>query len=237
MGEPTQRAQVKEVRTLTPTVRELTLLPLESKISFKPGQWVSLKLPVGERPPLTRAYSMAEPEAASGQLVLAFDRVPDGMGSGYLFSLNEGDEVIMSGPYGNFVVPRPINQDLLFIARYTGIVPIRCILKDLLTTRPSSSQVTLVYGMPGRTEQIYHDEFTSLAAGDESFRYVPAVLEGHGLGVGECRTELELVSSLCEDRTNFLPMVCGTKAFVRPFKTYLAGLGYERKTMKIETYD
>ena len=236
MGEPTQRAQVKGARTLSSKVRELILLPLESKISFQPGQWVSLKLPVGERPPLTRAYSMAEPEAASGRLVLVFDRVPDGLGSGHLFSLNEGDEVILSGPYGNFVVPRPTSKDLLFIARYTGIVPIRCILKDLLTTRPSS-HVTLVYGMPGRTEQIYHDEFTSLATGHESFRYVPTVLDGHGLGVDESRSEMELVSSLWAGRKDFMPMVCGTKAFVRPLKTYLTGLGFNRKEAKYETYD
>jgi len=61
MAEPTQRAKVMRARMLSPTVHELTLIPLESKISFKPGQWVSLKLPVGERQPLTRAYSMAEP--------------------------------------------------------------------------------------------------------------------------------------------------------------------------------
>src|SRR2546422_777588 len=93
MGEPTQRAKVTRARMLSPTVRELVVVPLESKISFKPGQWVSLKLPVGERQPLTRAYSMAEPESSSGELVLAFDRVPSGLGSGYLVSEPTGDKI------------------------------------------------------------------------------------------------------------------------------------------------
>src|SRR5436309_7743482 len=127
MGEPTQRAKVTRARMLSPTVRELVLLPLESKISFKPGQWVSLKLPVGERPPLTRAYSMAEPESSSGELVLAFDRVPGGLGSGYLSSVKERDELILTGPYGNFTVPRPLTVDLVLVARLTGLVPIRCV--------------------------------------------------------------------------------------------------------------
>ena len=179
---------------------------------------------------------MAEPESATGQLVLTFDRVPGGLGSGYLFSLNEGDEVIASGPYGNFVVPQPLNLDLLLIARYTGIVPIRCILKHLFTGR-LSRKATLIYGAPSRAEQIYHDEFTGLAAGHGLFRYIPTVLGGQGPGAGESRSELEIVASLGEDRTNILPMVCGTKAFVRPFKAYLTELGFERKTMKVETYD
>ncbi|HET8580464.1 MAG TPA: FAD-binding oxidoreductase, partial [Nitrospiraceae bacterium] len=85
MAQPTQQAQVVSVRSLSPTVRELVLSPLERKIFFRPGQWVSLQLPVGEHPPLVRAYSMAEPEASSGHLVLALDHVPNGVGSGYLF--------------------------------------------------------------------------------------------------------------------------------------------------------
>ena len=95
MAVETQRAEVMSIRDLSPSVRELILSPLEHKISFKPGQWISLHLPVGEHPPLVRAYSMAEPQSPTGCLVLAFDRVPKGLGSGYLFMLKEGDKWVM----------------------------------------------------------------------------------------------------------------------------------------------
>src|SRR5437879_12210969 len=163
MGEPTQRANVTRARMLSPMVRELVLMPLESKISFKPGQWVSLKLPVGERPPLTRAYSMAEPESSSGELVLAFDRVPGGLGSSYLSSVKGGDELILAGPYGIFTVPRPLTVDLVLVARLTGIVPIRCILREVFKG-PVASPVTLIYGAPTHTERLYHHEHQELAA-------------------------------------------------------------------------
>ncbi len=174
---------------LSPTVRELILMPLESKISFKPGQWVSLKLPVGERPPLTRAYSMAEPESSSGELVLSFDRVPGGLGSGYLSSVKGGDELILAGPYGNFTVPRPLTVDLVLAARH------------------------------------------------KAFRYLPTVLDGSGPAGEERRSESEILASLWQGRKDFLPMVCGTKAFIRPLKTYLSELGFGRKEAKFETYD
>src|SRR5436309_12235279 len=179
MGEPTQRANVTRARMLSPMVRELVLMPLESKISFKPGQWVSLKLPVGERQPLTRAYSMAEPESSSGELVLAFDRVANGLGSGYLVSVKEGDELVLAGPYGNFTVPLPLTVDLVLVGRFTGIVPIRCILRDLLAG-PVARRVTLVYGSPMQTERIYHDELQEMAARHKAFRYLPTVLDGSG---------------------------------------------------------
>jgi len=236
MGEPTQRATVRRVRSLSPTVRELVLLPLESKISFKPGQFVSLKLPVGEHPPLTRAYSMAEPESPSGELVLAFDRVPDGLGSGHLWSLKEGDEVVLAGPYGNFTAPQPLTVDMVVVARFTGIVPVRCMIRHLLAG-PPSRRVTLIYGSPTRAERIYHDEFKDLAARHGSFCYLPTVLDGSGATGEESRPEQDMLESLWAGRKDFLPMVCGTKAFVRPLKAYLTGLGFERKEAKYESYD
>ncbi len=236
MSEPTQRARVVGLRRLSPTVRELVLFPLESKISFVPGQFVSLKLPVGERPPLTRAYSMAEPESSAGNVVLAFDLVPGGLGSGYLATLKEGDGVMLAGPYGNFVLPPSSTMNLVFVARYTGIVPVRCMLGHLFAG-PTARQVTLIYGSPARAERIYHDEFNELATRHGSFRYLPTVLDGSG-GAGEdSRPEQDILASLWAGRKDFLPMVCGTKVFVHPLKAYLKGLGFERKEAKYETYD
>ena len=136
MAELTQPATVLSITDLTPHVRQLVLLPKTQKILFQPGQWVSLQLPVGIKPPLNRAYSLAEPLSPTGQLTLVFDRVPDGIGSSYLYGLKTGDELLLSGPYGNFALPLPLDRDLLFISRYTGLVPIHCILKQLAASGP-----------------------------------------------------------------------------------------------------
>ncbi|MEK6632991.1 MAG: FAD-binding oxidoreductase, partial [Nitrospirota bacterium] len=121
MAELTQPAVVLSTLDLTPHVRQLVLRPLRQKIVFQPGQWVSLKLPVGDKPPLNRAYSMADPSSPYGELTLVFDRVPGGISSNYLYQLKSGDEIPISGPYGNFVLPMPLDRELLFIARYTGL--------------------------------------------------------------------------------------------------------------------
>jgi len=243
MADPTQRAAILRIRDLSPSVRELVLSPVERPIPFQPGQWISLKLPVGERPPLVRAYSMAEPEASTGHLVLALDRVPQGLGSGYLFTLTEQDEVLLAGPYGNFMPPDPLQKDLLLIARYTGIVPIRCILRHLFRTTPTH-RVTLVYGAPSRTELIYHDEFVALSEAQASFRYLPTTWganddrpERDARTNEEHRTEAELVRALSAGRTDFSPMICGLKAFVRPLRAYFMELGFDRKDVRVETYD
>ena len=93
MAELTQKATVLSVTDLTPHIRQLLVLPQIQNIRFQPGQWVSLKLPVGAKPPLNRAYSMAAPGTTSGELTLVLDRVTGGLGSGFLFQLKPGDDV------------------------------------------------------------------------------------------------------------------------------------------------
>jgi NAD(P)H-flavin reductase len=238
VAEATQQAAVVSARDLTPSVRELIFSPLERAIHFRPGQWVSLKLPVGGRPPLVRAYSMAEPEAESGHLVLVFDRVPQGLGSSYLYTLKAGDRVILSGPHGNFAPPEPLPKDLVLIGRFTGIVPLRCILRRIFA-QPPPQRVTLLYQMPGRAELLYHEEFTELAAQHDLFRYEPLVSDAeeaeHG-GSGYEPVREKLVTMFA-GRTDFLPMICGLKAFVRPLRASLMERGFARRDVLVETYD
>ncbi|MGH7167379.1 MAG: ferredoxin--NADP reductase [Nitrospiraceae bacterium] len=238
MAEATQQAAVVSVRDVTPSVRELVLSPLEQAIHFRPGQWVSLKLPVGQRPPLVRAYSMAEPETASGHLALVFDRVPQGLGSNYLYTLKAGDRVVLSGPYGNFAAPDPLPKDLVLIGRFTGIVPLRCILRRLFA-QPPSHRVTLLYQVPDRAELLYHDEFTDLAARHDRFCYEPMVSEADRRehSGAEYQPVLEKLAALLAGRTDFLPMICGTKAFVRPLRASLMERGFSRRDVSVETYD
>ncbi len=236
MSPPVQPATLLSIRQLSQCVREFVFLPKQQRISFKPGQFVSLQLPVGPRPPLVRAYSMAEPERASGEIVLVLDRVPQGLGSEYLFGLHEGDQVMLSGPYGNFVIPDPVTKDLLFLARYTGIVPIRCMLQDLFS-QPVPFHVTLIYSSPSSQEQVYHEEFLALAAAHANFRYLPRVLKSTADRTREERPEIEMVASLFGGRRDFLPLTCGIKAVVVPVRAYLKELGFDRREMRFETYD
>lgn len=234
MAELTQQATVLSVTDLTPHVRQLVVLPQTQKIAFRPGQWVSLKLPVGARPPLNRAYSMAAPSTTSGELTLVFDRVIGGLGSGVLYQLKPGDMIQLSGPYGNFTVPEPLDRELLFIARYTGLVPIRCILKQLYAQRQTGS-ILLIAVAPAEDEFLFHQELLTLAVTNPGLRYLPLVAAG-GEQQGVDLT-LSMLRPLIEDAPKVIPMLCGTKAFVRPLRAYFVHAGYDRKEVRTECYD
>jgi ferredoxin-NADP reductase len=234
MAEFTQPTTVLSITDLTPNVRQLVVLPKERHVSFQPGQWVSLKLPVGPRPPLNRAYSMAAPSTTSGELTLIFDQVIGGLGSGYLCQLKAGDEIQLSGPYGNFTLPKQLDRELLYIARFTGLVPIRCMLKEMYSQRQTGS-VLLIAVAPAEDELLFHHEFLTLAVTHPGFRYLPLVAAaGEQQGVD---LTLSMLRPLVDGAPKMIPMLCGTKDFVRPLRAYFVDAGYERKDVRTETYD
>jgi NAD(P)H-flavin reductase len=237
MAEPVQKASILSVRDLSPAVRELIVSPRERHLHFAPGQWVSLKLPVGPRPPLVRAYSMAAPESPTGEVVLVFDRVPGGLGSTYLVTLKPGDTLSISGPHGNFCLPESVGKDVLFVARFTGIVPIRCMLLDLIKPRQPAGAVrgiTLLYAAP-TTDFIYDSEFRELAESHSHVRYVPVGLDPHP---GEATPlEKDTLRRVIGERRDLYPMLAGIKAFVRPLRAMMMEMGFERREIRQETYD
>ena len=234
MAVQTQSATVLSVTNLTPQVRQLVLLPRERLMAFAPGQWVSLMLPVGKKPPLNRAYSMAAPATESGELTLVFDHVVSGSGSGYLYQVKPGDDILFSGPYGKFLLPPQLDRELLFIARYTGLVPIRCMLKHLYAQRQTGS-VLLIAVAPAEDELLFHQELLMLAVAHPGFRYLPLVAAGgeqQGVDLA-----LSMLHPLIDGAPKMIPMLCGTKGFVRPLRAYFIEAGYSRKEVKTETYD
>jgi NAD(P)H-flavin reductase len=181
---------------------------------------------------------MAAPESSTGELVLVFDRVPSGIGSNYLFTLKPGDTVSISGPHGNFQLPESLAKDLLFIARFTGIVPIRCIIIDLMKRRDQQGAapgMTLVYAAPAM-DRIYDSEFQRLAELQSDFCYIPIVSD-QPHGQEATPVEKDMLRTLIGQRRDLYPMLAGTKAFVRPLRTLLMEMGFERREMRQETYD
>jgi len=236
MPAQTQTTTIERIELLAPEVKEIVLHAPEPPLSFEPGQWVSLHLPVGEKPPLVRAYSLARPADPSGALTLCFDRVPGGLGSEYLFERQVGDPITVAGTLGHFKLPDPWETDLVFVARYTGVVPFRCMLLAL-RDRPLPHRIHLVYGARCREELVYHAEFQALAERDPHFDYLPALREPGPEWTGFSGTELDLLERQAAAWMPFQPMVCGVREFTRPVREFFQEMGFERRAVRMENYD
>ena len=67
-------------------------------------------------------------------------------------------------------------KHLLLIGRYSGLVPLRCMIRALARPRLAAFD-DLIAQAPNTAEQLYHEEFIALAASHSNFRYLPFVNE------------------------------------------------------------
>jgi len=130
-----------------------------------------------------RAYSMASYPAEGRKLKFNIriatppfvggkleENIAWGICSSYTFGLQPGDTVHLSGPYGeSFMINT--NQELVFLIGGAGSSFGRSHIMHLFRTEKTKRQVTMWYGARSLKENIYEDEYRTLANEFPNFKY------------------------------------------------------------------
>jgi ring-1,2-phenylacetyl-CoA epoxidase subunit PaaE len=117
-----------------------------NKLSYRPGQFLTLHVPVGDAV-YKRAYSFSSNPYTDGDLKITVKRVEKGVVSNYLNDhLKVGDQLKIDKPGGSFTMApvKELKRQFVFFAGGSGITPIYSILNTLLLKEPQSS-ILLVY--------------------------------------------------------------------------------------------
>ncbi|MBQ9185873.1 MAG: NADH:ubiquinone reductase (Na(+)-transporting) subunit F [Bacteroidales bacterium] len=146
--------------------------------------------------PTIRAYSMASYPAEKNVIKLnvriatpPFDRtqpkgvfkfvpgVPPGVASTYVFSRKPGDKVMISGPYGEFLLPEndPDSQEYIFVGGGAGMAPLRSHIMHLFKTLKTGKQVRFFYGARALVEAFYLEDFAEIEKEFPNFHFTLAL--------------------------------------------------------------
>jgi Na+-transporting NADH:ubiquinone oxidoreductase subunit F len=130
-----------------------------------------------------RAYSMASYPAEGRKLMFNIriatppfvkgapsDAIPWGICSSYTFGLKPGDEVTLSGPYGESFMMQG-KKPLVFLIGGAGSSFGRSHVLQLFNTEKTNRQVDFWYGARSIKENIYQEEYEKLDAAHPNFRY------------------------------------------------------------------
>jgi ferredoxin-NADP reductase len=153
---PTYRASVTDIENLAPQVLQLTVGLGEARFRFKPGQWVNFRFPEG----VSRAYTIASPPQRPEAVQLCI-RVGGGRGGAALQNLKAGADVMVEGPFGDFVLPDGDGRSVVFLAGDVGIAPIRSIVLFMLAEKDTRAIVVLYE--PDQRNILYAEDFDPLA--------------------------------------------------------------------------
>jgi len=128
---------------------------------------------------ITRAYSLANTPEEKGALMLnvriatppaGSTRIPPGVVSTYLFGLTAGDQVTVTGPYGDFFAQES-EAEMVFVGGGAGMAPMRSHILDQLERIGTRRKISFWYGARGAREAFYLDLFSRLAAEHDNFEW------------------------------------------------------------------
>ncbi len=137
--------------------------------------------------PTVRAYSMACYPAEGDIIKLnvriatpPFDRaagkwvpVNPGICSSYIYSLKPGDKITISGPYGEFFLPKDLSPEteLIFVGGGAGMAPMRSHIMHLFKTEKTSRKVNFFYGARALKEAFYLDDYHAIEEEFPNFKF------------------------------------------------------------------
>jgi ferredoxin-NADP reductase len=228
------RARLLETRELAPGVRHFEFdLPDKERFGFVPGQFMSFTAMIGEDE-ITRAYSIASPPSGN-RFALCLNEVDGGHFSPHLFSMQPGQELACSGPYGSFIFRRPLNDSIL-VATGTGIAPFRSMMLERLPHEPDR-RFTLIFGVRYARSLLYREEWETLARQHPNFTFHPTITRPEEDWPGATgRVQSHLLQAL-EERPDADIYICGLKEMVNDVRALLKEKGVDRRRIIYERYD
>lgn len=211
-------------------------VPELEKFDFKPGQFVTLDLPIHEKKNKRwRSYSIASAPNGTNEIELVIVLLEGGAGTTYLFNeIKEGSTVLLRGPQGVFTLPDPIENDLYLICTGTGIAPFRSMAHYLHHHQVPHKNIYLIFGCRTQKDLLYHEEMKALEKKMPGFQYLPTLSREQWEG----RTGYvhSIYEELCAEKKPTHFFLCGWKNMIDEARQRIQAMGYDRKAIHLELY-
>lgn len=246
MLQPWQTGKIIRIEQETSTTRRFWIQATEhERFDFKPGQFVTLDLPIHEKPNKRwRSYSIASWPDGTNIFELVIVLLEGGLGTTYLFNeAGVGTELTFRGPQGVFLMPENLDKDLFLICTGTGVAPFRSMIHHILNHNIPHQNIYLIFGCRKTGDCLYGNELKQLEKELAGFYYIPTFSQEQD---GDASLRKGYVHAIYEEicRQNCENAVmkpayfylCGWKAMIDEAKQRIIGLGYDRKDIHLELY-
>jgi stearoyl-CoA 9-desaturase NADPH oxidoreductase len=187
------RGRVESIENEAGNAVTVLIRPGWDWMGHKPGQYLRIGLDInGKRH--WRAYSLtSDPHHPEGFISVTPKLVEEGVVSPFINrTLRPGALVFLGGVEGQFVLPDPPPEKILFLSAGSGITPIMSMIRDL-AHQERLDDVVLLHSARHADEVIFGDELRELAERNEGFK----LIERHTAEEG--RIEPADLDELCPD--------------------------------------
>jgi ferredoxin-NADP reductase len=187
------RGRIEEIRRETPDAATVVIRPGYDWMGHEPGQYLRIGIDTGGRRHW-RAYSLtSDPDRADGCISITVKNVDEGVVSPCLVKRGRpGSIVSLGGVEGEFTLPDPLPDKLLFISAGSGITPIMSMLRSL-AGRDELDDALLIHSARTEEDVIFGPELREMSEENDGFRL-------HEQHTGEMgRMSTDTLNDLCGD--------------------------------------
>jgi CDP-4-dehydro-6-deoxyglucose reductase len=234
--QPWRTGKVIRIENETPNTRRYWIqIPELEKFDFIPGQFITLDLPIHEKPnKRIRSYSIASWPNGTNVVELVIVKLEAGQGTNYLFNhVDIGSELTLRGPQGVFTLDDDdYAKEIFMICTGTGIAPFRSMANYIKLHNIPHKDIYLIFGTRKRTDLLYYEEMKNL--GLENFHYIPTLSREEW--EGRSGYVHAIYEELCANKQPALFLLCGWKVMIDEAKQRILALGYDKKSIHQELY-
>jgi glycine betaine catabolism B len=240
MLQPWQIATVIRIEQQTHNTRRFFIeMPEAGPFNFEPGQFVTLDLPIHEKPARRlRSYSIASWPNGTNIFELCIVLLDGGAGTTYLFNeVTVGTKITLRGPVGVFTLhEQALQNDLFLICTGTGIAPFRSMIQQVKLYNISHKNIYLIFGCRTKSDLLYFEELKELSDAMPGFHYIPTLSREQWDGAnGYVHAVYEnILQANPNPSASF--MLCGWKAMIDEAKHKIIEMGYDKKAVHSELY-
>jgi ferredoxin-NADP reductase len=235
--QPWRTGKVIRIENETPATRRYWIqVPELETFDFKPGQFVTLDLPIHEKPNKRwRSYSIASWPDGTNVFELVIVLNTEGAGTTYLFNeIIVGSDLIFRGAQGVFTLPDTLDTDTFLICTGTGIAPFRSMAQYIKLHAVPHQNIYLLFGSRTQQDLLYYNELNELQQNLPGFHYIPTLSREDW--AGKRGYVHSIYEELCSERQPAKFYLCGWKNMIDEAKKRITEMGYDRKAIHQELY-
>ena len=209
------------------------------EIDFKAGQFVTMDLPIHEkRLKRWRSYSIANAPNHSNILEFCIVKLEGGAGSTYFFDeVKPGTEIRFKGPDGGFVLPEPVEKDLVMICTGTGVAPFRSMIWDLYRHKKPYKNIHLIFGTRYEEGILYKEEFEKLTKEIPGFKFSVALSREENWSGNKGYVHPIYMDAYKTVRPDLDFYICGWSSMIdEAVENLILKLGYDKSQVHYELY-
>ncbi len=229
---PYHPLQVRAVMEETADTKSLVFdVPpeLAAAFAYKPGQFLTLRLPVGGRH-VRRCYSMSSAPATDDAPRVTIKRVTQGLGSNWICDhVKAGDTIEVLVPSGSFTPRAGLDGNFLLLAGGSGITPVFSILRSALHL--GTGRIVLLYMNRDERSVIFRKELIALAAAHPTRLQVI-----HWLDSVQGVPSLAQLAELAKPFSNGQAFICGPGPFMDAAVEALEAIEMPSERIRVERF-